>query len=70
MFSPVLIQSLLNSKLDEILSGSIPEGFKEKQRTQNQIELIAEEGDLFGIKCDFLRLAFTYKNIKIIITHE
>lgn len=70
MFNQALVQSLLNTKLDEILSGSLPDGFKEKLRTSDRLELVAEGGDLFGIKCNFLRLAFTYRNTEIIITHE
>lgn len=69
MFNPELVKTLLNAKLDEILAGDLPEGFKEKSRTADRLELVAQDGDLFGIRCNSLHLSFTYKNCEIIITH-
>lgn len=65
-----LVKLLISQKMDEIISGAVPEGFKEKSRSDNRIELIAEGGEVFGIKADYLRLSVTYKNVNIIFTHE
>ena len=70
MLNPQMIQAVINSKLDEILSGTLPEGFKEKFRSKDKIELVPENGEMFGMKCNSLHLSLTYKDTEIVFTHE
>lgn len=70
MVNAEMVKHLLNSKLDEMLQGSYPDGFKLKERTPDRLDLIAEGGDLFGIRCHFLKIAFSYKDVEITISHE
>lgn len=69
--NPQMLSAIVKMKLDEILQGKAPEGFRIKSQTADKIELVSENIDqLEGIKINQLHISFTYGNTEIIISHE
>jgi hypothetical protein len=69
--NPAIISAVLKSKLDEIITGKNPDGFKVIEKTSEKIHLAPQNIEQFeGITVNELIVSFTYKNILIKITHE
>jgi hypothetical protein len=69
--NPMIISYAIKGKLDEIINGQIPEGFKLVEKSENKIILTASE--LLAdpeIKINKIDFRIEYKNIKIVLSHE
>lgn len=69
--NPMMIMFALKSKLNEIIEGNYPEGFKLKEKTENKIHLTVSEvlADP-EIKTNELKFSITFKNIEILLTND
>jgi hypothetical protein len=69
--NPAIISALFTSKLDEIIKGQAPDGFKVKETTADSIHLVPENiGAIEGVTFKKLHIEITYKNQLIILSHD
>lgn len=72
MLNPAMISFLLKGKLDEIISGIIPDGLKVKTKTDQRIVLVPDklDGMVEGVAIKEISLAVEYKGVFIHLQHE
>lgn len=72
MLNPMMISFFVKQKLDEILAGTVPEGFKEKERTENRIVIAPDGGAelVDGVKISSLTATISYNNKEIVFVNE
>lgn len=68
----MMISFFVKQKLDEILTGAIPEGFKLKEQSENKIVIAPDGGAelVDGVKITSLTATISYNGKEIVFVNE